>query len=101
MDLKGKVVLVTGAGKRVGRIIATSFAARGATIAVHYRSSKAEADAVVAEIEGKGGKARSFHADLEQIRQIEAMVSEVIATFGRIDVLVNCASVFSRKPLEE
>jgi NAD(P)-dependent dehydrogenase (short-subunit alcohol dehydrogenase family) len=101
MDLSGKVVLVTGAGKRVGRTIATSFAAHGAAIAVHYRSSRTEADAVVAEIAGKGGKAQSFHADLEQVSQIESMVPEVISTFGRIDVLVNCASVFNRKPLEE
>ena len=101
MDLKGKVVLVTGAGKRVGKTIATSFAARGATIAVHYRSSKPEADAVVAEIEGKGGTARAFRADLEQVAQIETMVGEIVAALGRIDVLVNCASVFSRKPIEE
>jgi len=101
MDLQGKVVLVTGAGKRVGKTIATSFAARGATIAVHYRSSKSEAAAVVAEIEAKGGKARAFHADLEQVSQIEAMVPEIVAGLGRIDVLVNCASVFYRKPLEE
>ena len=101
MDLHGKVVLVTGAGKRVGKTIATSFAARGATIAVHYRSSKPEAAAVVAEIEAKGGKARAFHADLEQVSQIEAMVPEIVAGLGRIDVVVNCASVFYRKPLEE
>ena len=101
MDLTAKVVLVTGAGKRVGKTIATSFAARGASIAVHYRSSKSEADAVVAEIAGKGGKARSFHADLEQVSQIEAMVGEIVATLGHIDVLVNSASVFNRKPLEE
>ena len=101
MELKGKVVLVTGAGKRVGKTVATSFAARGAAVAVHYRSSKPEADAAVAEIAGKGGTARSFHADLEEVSQIEAMVREITAAFGRIDVLVNSASVFNRKPLEE
>jgi pteridine reductase len=101
MDLRNKVVLVTGAGRRVGRTIARSFAARGAVNAIHYRSSQREAQAVVGEIESQGGRARSFHADLEKVSEIEAMVSEVIATLGRIDVLVNSASVFTRKPLEE
>jgi pteridine reductase len=101
MDLRNKVVLVTGAGRRVGRTIATSFAARGAINAIHYRSSQREADEVVGEIVSQGGSARSFHADLEKVSEIEAMVSEVIATLGRIDVLVNSASVFNRKPLEE
>ncbi|HKF29524.1 MAG TPA: SDR family oxidoreductase [Candidatus Binataceae bacterium] len=101
MDLRNKVVLVTGAGRRVGRTIAGSFAARGAISAIHYRSSQREAQQVVDQIVSRGGRARSFHADLEKVSQIEAMVSEVIATLGRIDVLVNCASLFSRKPLEE
>jgi pteridine reductase len=101
MDLRNKVVLVTGAGRRVGRTIAASFAARGAINAIHYRSSQREADEVVGEIVSQGGNARSFHADLEKVSEIEAMVSEVIATLGRIDVLVNSASVFNRKPLEE
>ncbi len=101
MELKDKVVLVTGAGKRVGRVIAASFAERGAMVAVHYRSSKNEADAAVSEIATKGGKARAFHADLESIPQIEAMVNEVVAAFGRIDVVVNSASIFYRKPIEE
>jgi pteridine reductase len=101
MDLKGKVVLVTGAGRRVGRTIAGAFAQRGATLAVHYRSSRAEADAVVGEISAGGGSARAFHADLEQVSQIETMVADIVAAFGRIDVVVNCASVFYRKPIEE
>ena len=101
MDLRDKVVLVTGAGRRVGRTIAGSFAARGAISAIHYRSSQREAQEVVGEIVSKGGRARSFHADLEKVSEIEAMVSEVLATLGHIDVLVNSASVFTRKPLEE
>jgi NAD(P)-dependent dehydrogenase (short-subunit alcohol dehydrogenase family) len=101
MDLRNKVVLVTGAGRRVGRTIARSFAARGAVNAIHYRGSQREAQQVVGEIVSQGGSARSFQADLEKVSEIEAMVSDVIATLGRIDVLVNSASVFSRKPLEE
>ena len=101
MDLRNKVVLVTGAGKRVGRALASSFAARGAINAIHYRSSQREAQGVVDEIVSQGGSARSFHADLEKVSEIEAMVSEVTATLGRIDVLVNSASVFTRRPLAE
>src|SRR5208282_1579253 len=101
MDLKDKVVLVTGAGKRIGRTIAGAFAYRGAAVAVHYRGSRAEADAVVREIESGGRRARSFNAQLEDIAQVEAMVADAVAAFGRLDVLVNSASVFYRKPLEE
>ena len=101
MDLNGKVALVTGAGRRVGRAIALKLAEHGATLAVHYRSSRAEADKVVEDIVSKGGRAQAFHADLEKIPEIEKMVSEALAALGRIDILVNSASVFYRKPLEE
>jgi pteridine reductase len=101
MELKDKVCLVTGAAKRVGRTVAARLAERGATIAVHYRSSRGEADSLVDEIASKKGRASAFHADLESVAQIEKMVADVIATFGRIDVLVNSASVFYRKPIEE
>ncbi|MGH7781013.1 MAG: SDR family NAD(P)-dependent oxidoreductase [Candidatus Binataceae bacterium] len=101
MELKGKVALVTGAGRRVGREIAKALAERGADIAVHYRSSSAEAEAVVREIAAAGARAKSFHADLASVAQIEAMVAAIVADLGRIDVLVNSASVFYRKPIEE
>lgn len=101
VDLNAKVALVTGGARRVGRAIALELAAHGATIAVHYRSSRAEADAVVSEIVRKHGQARPFRANLENVSEIEKMVTDVLAAFGRIDVLVNSASVFTRKPLEE
>jgi pteridine reductase len=101
MDLKGKVVLVTGAGRRLGRAVALALAERGAILAIHYRNSQAEAQAVVAQIVGAGGTAQSFAADLEQVSQIERLVTDVIAAFGTIDVLVNSASVFVRKSLED
>jgi pteridine reductase len=101
MELKGKVALVTGAGKRVGRVIALALAERGAAIAIHYRSSRAGAEELAASIAAAGGRAQTFAADLERVAEIERMSAEVIAAFGRIDVLVNCASVFYRKPLEE
>ncbi len=101
MDLNGKVALVTGAGRRLGRAVAIALAERGAVLAIHYRNSQAEAGATVAQIVGTGGRARSFAADLEQISEIERLVAEVIAAFGRIDVLINSASVFVRKPLTD
>jgi pteridine reductase len=101
MELKGKVALVTGAARRIGRTIAIRLAERGAAVAVHYNRSRAEAEDAVGEIERSGGRARAFGANLESVAEIERMVNEVLAAFGRIDVLVNSASVFYRKPLEE
>ena len=101
MNLKNKVALVTGAGRRIGRAIALELAAHGTTIAVHYRTSHAEADAVVAEIKSNSGNAQTFHANLEHVAEIEQMVTNVLDTFGRIDVLVNSASVFAPTPLEQ
>jgi NAD(P)-dependent dehydrogenase (short-subunit alcohol dehydrogenase family) len=101
MELKGKVALVTGAARRVGRTIATRFAERSAIVAVHYNRSRAEAESLAAEIERAGGRAAVFGANLESVAEIERMVGEVMIAFGRVDVLVNSASVFYRKPLEE
>lgn len=101
MDLKDKIALITGAGRRVGSGLALAFAARGATVAVHYRSSASEAEQVVAQITQAGRKAQSFRADLEHVAEIERMVAEVLAKFGRLDILVNSASIFLRRPIEE
>src|SRR5271156_2380409 len=101
MDLKGKVALVTGAGRRIGRAIALSFAAQGATVAVHYNTSQAEADAVVAEIVRERGTARAVHANLEHVAEIEQIVAGVLDAFGRIDILINSASIFAPTPLEQ
>ena len=101
MDLKNKVALVTGAGRRIGRAIAIELANHGATIAVHYRGSQSEADAVVAEITTKGGKAQTFGANLMDVAEIEKMVADILDAFGRIDILINSASVFAPTPLAE
>jgi pteridine reductase len=101
MNLQGKVALVTGAGKRVGQAIALALAQRGATLAIHYRSSRGGAEEAAARINEQHGRAQIFGADLERVDEIDRMVANVIETFGRLDVLVNSASVFYRKPLEE
>jgi pteridine reductase len=101
MDLKGKVALVTGASRRIGRAIALDLAAHGVTVAVHYRSSQTEADAVVAEMVAKGRSAQAFRANLESVGEIEQLVAKVLDNFGRIDILVNSASIFAPTPLAE
>src|SRR5947209_19938333 len=89
MDINGKVALVTGSAKRIGREIAMELARRGARIAVHYRSSEAEAK----ELAGTTGAA--FQADLTDNNAIEKMFHEIEATLGGLDILVNSASVFA------
>lgn len=101
MKLKGKTVLVTGAGRRVGRSIALALAERGARVAVHYNRSKKEAQTVVKEIEKGGGSAHSVQGDLAKPRDCERIVQETVKFFGRLDVLVNNAAVFFKTPLLE
>jgi pteridine reductase len=99
MNLDGRVALVTGAGKRVGRAIAEGLAARGARLAVHYNSSRAGADEVVDAIGAAGGEARAFQADLSDPDAPARLVRAVAGSFGALDVLVNSASNFLRAPL--
>jgi pteridine reductase len=100
MNPKGKVALITGAGRRIGRAIALRLAESGATVVVHYRSSQSEAEAVVAEIARNRGKAQAFRANLEHVAEIEQMVADVLDAHGRIDILVNSASSFAPTPFE-
>jgi pteridine reductase len=101
MNLQAKVALVTGAGKRVGQAVALALAERGAAIAIHYRSSRVAAEETAARIIAQGGRAQIFAAELQRVDEIERMVACVVEAFGRLDVLINSASVFYRKPLEE
>ncbi|HEY1188763.1 MAG TPA: SDR family oxidoreductase [Gemmata sp.] len=97
-----RVALVTGSGaKRVGSVVAGALARRGYAIAVHYRSSAAEAADTVAELRTHGAAAEPFQADLVDEAAVRTLVRAVLARFGRIDVLVNCAAVWKPKPLEE
>lgn len=101
MKLKGKTVLVTGAGRRVGRSIALALADRGAQVAIHYNHSKKEAQTVVKEIEKRGGAAQAVQGDLAKGGDCERIVQETVKVFGRLDVLVNNAAVFFKTPLFE
>ena len=88
------VVLVTGAAQRIGREIALDLAAHGWQVAVHYRSSAAAAVQTVVAVREAGGQAMAFAADLSQEADCEALVPAVVQGFGRIDAVVNNASLF-------
>jgi pteridine reductase len=97
----GKVALVTGAGKhRIGWHVAEALAARGYALAIHYRTSRIEAQETVAEFHKDGMEAESFPADLTDEGAVKGLVQAVLARFGRLDVLVNCAAIWERKRLE-
>ena len=92
--LAGRVALVTGAGKRLGRAVALRLASEGADVAVHYGKSEAEAREVVAEIEKLGRRGAAFSAELTDVAAIQKLVQGVASRFARLDVLVNCAANF-------
>jgi pteridine reductase len=92
--LAGRVALVTGAGKRLGRAVAQRLAGEGADVAVHYGKSEVEAREVVAEIEKMGRRATAFSAELTDVAAIQKLVQNVASRFARLDILVNCAANF-------
>jgi len=92
-EFTGKVALVTGAGRNIGRAIALTLAEGGATVAVNTRASRGDADAVAREIRDAGGKAEVCLADVADARAVQAMVEGIIGRCGRIDILVLNASV--------
>ena len=89
-----QVALVTGAGRRIGRVIALTLARAGAHVVVNYNRSRAEAQATAREIAALGVQAGALHADVSRPRQVEAMFRNLEKRFGRLDVLVNNAAVF-------
>jgi len=93
-DMASHTVLITGAGRRIGRAIALDLAAAGAIVVVHYNRSKEDAAAVVAEIEARGGKAATVKADLMDEKATAGVVARATAAVGPIDCLINNASVF-------
>ena len=88
------VALVTGAAKRIGHHIALRLAQSGWDIVVHYGQSAQEAAQVVAEIEQMGRRALAVQADLGNVEQVKAIVPQALAMFGRLDCVVNNASLF-------
>jgi 3-oxoacyl-[acyl-carrier protein] reductase len=91
--LQGKVAIVTGASRGIGRAIALALAAEGASVAVNYANSSAAADAVVADIQAMGADAIALQADVSQPDQVTGFVAAVMEKWGRVDVLVNNAGI--------
>jgi NAD(P)-dependent dehydrogenase (short-subunit alcohol dehydrogenase family) len=100
MDLTSRVVLLTGA-KRIGAEIAAAVAAAGADVAIAYRSSSAEANDVAERVRQAGRRALVVRADVSDAASCAAMVSDLEGTFGRLDVLVNMASLYEQVPFDE
>ena len=100
-ELSGRVALVTGAARRTGRGLALALAARGAEVAVHYRSRAAAAAAVVEEIGAGGGSAFAVPADLRDPAAVQEMVRAVTARAGRVDILINNVGTFLVRGIDE
>jgi len=100
MELRDRVVIITG-GKRIGRIVAQRLADRGADLVLSYRGSKAEADETVTDVEARGRRAIAVAADVSKAADCTALVAAAVTAFGRVDALVNMASVYGSKPLDQ
>ncbi len=100
MDLNGKVALVTGGAKRLGRTIVHALAERGCQLVVHYHTSQADAEETLNELHTSGHEAIVLQADITKEADVENMIKQAVERFGRIDVLVNNAAVFYRTPID-
>ncbi|HUO12781.1 MAG TPA: SDR family oxidoreductase [Caulobacteraceae bacterium] len=96
VSLAGRVALVTGGSRGIGKAIALALAEAGADVAVNYRRDDAAANETVAEIQAMGRRAKAYSASVESWDEDQAMVADVLADFGKIDILVNNAGIASR-----
>jgi 3-oxoacyl-[acyl-carrier protein] reductase len=97
--LEGKIAVVTGASKGIGASIAKQFATEGASVVVNYASSKKDADRVVSEITGAGGKAVAVQANVAKPGDVDRLFAETKKAYGKLDILVNNAGVYEFQPL--
>jgi 3-oxoacyl-[acyl-carrier protein] reductase len=100
-ELTGKVAIVTGAGRNIGRAIALALAEGGASVVINARSNRAEADAVAREIESAGGKALVHVGNVADAAEVQAMADAAVKKFGGIDILINNAALRREKPFAE
>ena len=101
LSLAGRVAIVTGASRGIGRAIAEGLASAGASVIVNHRASSAQADEVVAAIERSGGRAAAIQADMANVTDIYRLVSATIEKFGALDILVNNAGVGHRTEMSD
>ncbi|MGG1553768.1 SDR family oxidoreductase [Paenibacillus ferrarius] len=101
MSLHGKVAIVTGASRGIGRQVAIQLAQSGAKVAVNYASNPVKAEEVVQTIEHLGGEALAIRADISKVSEIEALFSKTLERFGQVDILVNNAGILEYTALEE
>lgn len=100
-QLDGRVALVTGSGRNIGRAIALRFASEGATVIVNARANREEADAVAAEIRDAGGRAEAILADVADRAQAQDLITRAVSNHGRVDILVNAAAIRPHVPFLE
>ncbi len=100
-EIAGKVAIVTGAGRNIGRAIALALADGGASVLVNVRSNRSEADSVAREIEAAGGKAAVHIGDVADPKAVQAMADAAVKQFGRIDILVNNAALRRERSFAE
>lgn len=99
--LTGKVAIITGASRGIGKAIALKLSNNGASVVVNYAGNTAKAEEVVAEITQQGGQAIAIQADISQVAEIERLFDQAIAKFGKVDILVNNAGSIVYKPITE
>src|SRR6185295_14237599 len=97
MEIKDKVALITGT-RRIGSVVAVELARRGADVVLGYNRSQEEAETAAKQIRTLGRRAMSIQADVSKVAEVQNLVARVIGEFGRIDVLVNMASIYRSKP---
>jgi NAD(P)-dependent dehydrogenase (short-subunit alcohol dehydrogenase family) len=99
MELRDKVAVITG-GKRIGQVVARELASRGMDLVLSYRGSKEEAEETVSDVQSVGRRGSVVAADVSKPADCDAVITHAISTFGRLDVLVNMASIYRSSPLQ-
>ena len=99
--LEGKVAIITGSSRGIGRVVAEQLADLGANVVINYSSNRQKADEVVEGILKKRGKAVALHADLSKLSDVKELFTKTIETFGKVDILINNAGLMITKPLSD